>query len=889
MNRRLTMNLSRTLWQRFRSLWQSRAAKQEIDEELQFHLAMREQENLRAGMPPKEAARDARRRFGNLQNVREECREARGVSLGLTVWQDVCFGLRMLRKHPGFTAVMILTLALGVGVNTSMFSMLKHFLFADLPFPEPERLVRISEVDRTGERYNFQSSGDFVDERAQSTSFAGWGALHFGGNVNFSSPDSPAEALHSVYVTADFLPTLGIKPLAGRVFTAADEQAGSEGVVLLSQAFWQRRFNGDPQVVGRPLRLDGKGATVIGVVTVDDPLMFDGGVDIVRLLTFAPWQRQNHDNSWLEVIARLKPGTSLPQAKAELATIGQRLAHDYPKEHDFLNLQAEPLGRALMDGDGPKVIWMLMGLTVFVLLIACANLTNLQLSRVALRARELGIRAALGASRIRLARQLLTESVVVSLLGGALGAGLALGCNRLLSHRFLSEDDGTPLGIQIPLDGGGIAFALLVALLCALLVGIAPVWIMVRRDLNPLLKEDGRTLSAGLSRHRLQNAFIVAEVALALPLLLCLGLMTTEFINRALKAAGWRAEGLMVGDLTLAGGAYDSPQKQAAFLQRLAERAGALPGVQSVSIASCLPIRERNNCWRIEPEGAAVSKTKPLIWWHSVDGSYFQTVGITLRQGREFTLEELAHGGEVVIIHHGLAEKLWPGQNPIGKRISMVGQKEQLEVIGVINDLLDDGRFQGYRPQAGQWMSNPTLLVRAEGSPQALAPLLRRIVAELDPDLPLYQFQPVQELLRKLRTNETIIVSLIAGFGILGLLLATVGIYGVTSQVVSQRTGEFGIRMALGAPRRHVLWLVLRGGLKLGLCGTALGLAGSLTLLQGFRIFGSLFGNEDLKLTTICLIAAGTGLVLLAVTLAACWLPARRATRIDPMTALRCE
>jgi putative ABC transport system permease protein len=886
------MNAFLTLWRRCCSLWQSRAVKQEIDDELQFHIAMREQENLRAGMAPQEAAREARRRFGNFQSVREECRELRGVSFGRTVWQDVQFGLRMLRKNPGFTTVAILTLALGIGVNTTMFSMVKMALFCDLPFPEPERLALISIDEQRFGDDRYQTSADYFDLREQNTVFTQLGALHYGERINCSSPGAPAEGVRGVYISAEFLPALGVQPLVGRHLTPEENQPGHTEVVVLNREFWQRRFNGDPQIVGRTVRLDGKETTVVGVVDVAHPLLFYGPLDVLCPLELGPGQRQNRNSEWLVVVGRLKPGVSLRQAKTHIAALGQRIAHDHPKEHPHLNLSTERLGQALLNMQSRRIFYLMLLLTGFVLLIACANLANLQLARLASRTRELGIRASLGAGRARLARQLLTESLVLALLGGAAGLLLAWVGNHWLGPQFTMEADGSPLGLVVRTDRTVVAFAFLISALSGMVVGTAPVWFLIRGDLNVGLLETRRTVSAGRAHHRLQNALIVAEIALALPLLAVTGLSVVDLGQKLVRPPGWHLESVATGAIALSGPAYDTDPKRESFLRRLQERVSALPGVQSVSLATDLPFEHDRWC-RLSLSGQtnAHAESRLLSTVHQVDAQYFQTLGITLRQGRNFTAEEAAHNPPVTVINQGLADKLWPGQSPLGKRLpwNWNERKHWPEVIGVVNDLPEvEQNFQVYRPRGA--LSMPSLLVRVTDHPQALAGPLRQLLAELDPDLPLSRFMPARNALQAVNANNHILGGLIVGFGALGLLLAVVGVYGVTAHVVSRRTQEFGIRLALGAPRANVLWLVLRNGLRLGALGTLLGIVGGTGLVVVLKaMLADAFGTTSLAEAGPWLFVGSAALVMVGAVLAACWLPARRATRIDPMSALRYE
>ncbi len=745
-------------------------------------------------------------------------------------------------------------------------------------------MVRVSQATPAGEPDFLQACGDFLDEREQSTVFTHLCAFHGGSRVNLACPGSPAEGLGVQYVTADFFRALGLVPTLGRSFNAEEEQPGRDDVAILSQDFWARRFNRDPQIVGRTLRLDGKPTTVVGVVPMEDNiLLFEGRVDVLRPLAFSPGQRQDREHERLTVVGRLKPRVRPKQAQAEMSAIARRIAPDHPPQARF-NLLVSPLGESLVRSEDRRGFWLLFALAGFVLLVACVNLANLQLARLTARSRELGIRAAVGAGRLRLARQLLTETLVLSLLGGALGLPLALAANCWLGHQFVF-DPYSLQGLDIPLDRAVVGFAFLITLASGVLVGTAPAWLIVRGDLNSVLKEDGRTLSAGLSRHRMQNTLVVAEMALALMLLVCVGEMAVPAWSEWARDPGWRPDGLTVGKITLTGPAYDSAQKQADFLRRLEERIGALPGVERVSLSSGLPFEPAYG-WRPLAEGETEPRSLTAVY--GVDLNYFRTLGMVLRQGRDFAAEEIEKGAPVVIISPAVAEQLWPGENPVGKRISWDGdaQKRRIEVIGVINPISGNEGFQAYRPRGG--LGDVTVLIRTADTAEALAPALRNAVAGLDPDLPVLQIRTARRLLEQVSAASRACLWMVEGFGLLGLLLAAVGIYGVTAHAVSRRVGEFGIRMALGASRGSVLWLVLRQGLRLSLLGTVLGLPGGYALLRVIRALQEGSVPKGL-IAEAWPVAVGTGAVLVAVALLACWLPARRATRIDPMAALRCE
>jgi len=878
------MNPLRAIRLRFGALLNGRELDSEMDQEMRSHIEMQTRENLASGMSPEAARRTALREFGGIESIKETCRDERGLRWLEDLGSDVRFGTRQLRKHPGFTTVAALTLALGVGVNTSMFSTLKRFLYARVPYPEPNRLVRVFSADETvGDSYLFQSSGDFLDEREQSTVFQHLCAFGGSSRVNLSCSGSPAEAVAVESVTPEFFATLGLPCVLGRTSPADGERReGDEGIVL-SQEFWKRHFNSDLQVLGRALRLDGKPATVIGVAAIDDPLLFQGRVDVVRILAFPPERRQERHDARLTVVGRLKPGVTLAQTQAEIAAIGQRIAHDHPEAHSQLSLRADTLGRSLMNRETHQILWVLLALTGFVLLIACANLVNLQLSRMTSRSRELGIRVALGAGRLRLARQLLTETVVLCLVGGTLGLLVAFACNSWLGQQFVL-DYSDPRGLEIRLDQAVLSFAFLVSLLSALLVGTGPAWLMLRGNLNPALKEGGRAHSPGRSSHRLQNTLIVAQTALALLLLVCgAERLTLETGQVLMRGPGWHPEGLTVGQIVLAGPNYDWPQKRQRFLMQLEERLCALPGVERVSVSEGLPF-EHNSFWPLSVEGESElpPDKRTMTRMHEVDQNYFRTLGMALRQGRDFTADEVANTSPVVVISQALAERLWPGKDPIGRRFAPPGSdKYWMKVVGVVNHLSGSERFQAYRPRGG--LEGFTLLIRSSHTPQALAPILRQTMASLDRNLPVMEIQSAQHFLDVVSANDRAILWLVGGFGSLGMLLAAVGIYGVTAYVVSQRTNEFGIRLALGAQPTIVLWLVLRNGLRVSLLGALLGMAGAYALM---RLLGALQSGLD---PADWAATAATAVLLVTVALLACWLPARRATKTDPMTALRCE
>ena len=498
------MNSFHNLWRWLRSFGQTKAMKQEIDEELRFHIEQRTAENLAGGMSPEEAARESRKRFGNMQSVREECRERRGASLGEQTLQDIRFGLRMLGKNPGFTTTAVLTLALGIGVNTSMFSGLQSLLLPKLPYPESDRLVRVFRTSSHSQRWP-HSPANFLDQQEQNTVFERMAAVN-DRSFNLSEPGQPAERMRAVEATADLLPLLGIQPLIGRGFLPEEDRPGQNNVVILNHGFWLRRFSADTNILGRTLRLDGEPVTVIGVM----PASFHsrdswGTVDLLRPMAFTDQDRQNRAGNYLDLVARLKPGISLAQAQSGVKALAARLREDHPDISPDEGLRIVALVEARMDPRGKIMLWLIMGLAGFVLLIACANLANLQFARTALRTRELAIRCAMGAPRSRLLRQLLTESLLIAVLGGLLGLVLARWVNQVLGQQLV--ENGKPL-LNLKLNFAVLGFTLGVSTLSGLVFGLVPAWLASRTDVNAALKQGSRGATSDRSQHRLRHGLI---------------------------------------------------------------------------------------------------------------------------------------------------------------------------------------------------------------------------------------------------------------------------------------------------------------------------------------------------------------------------------------------
>jgi putative ABC transport system permease protein len=803
-----------------------------------------------------------------------------------TLLQDLRYGARMLVKHKGFTAVAVFTLALGIGANTAMFSVLNTYLFRALPYPQSERLVRVFRTSPHSQGWP-HSPGNFIAMRERNGVFehmATWNGI----SPNLVVEGEGAERLRGMAVSADFFPALGVRAALGRVFTAAEDQPGANLVVVLSDRFWQRRFGGDPNIVGRKLRLDGESVEVLGVMPpgFDHPLLW-GTVDVWRPIAFAPDQRQNRGNNFLRAFARLKPGVTEAQAQEAMVALFAGIAKENSSNQNE-SIRLEPLSRSMSDEIGRKVMWFTFGLAGFVLLIACANLANLQLVRTAARAREYAVRAALGAGRFRLLRQSLTESLVVALLGGALSLLLALWAVEFISRRLFSELPGA----QVALDFKVFGFALLASVLTGLIFGTVPAWLASRADVNQALKDSPRGSTAG-SHHRLRHALIVGEVAFALVLLAGAGLFLRGLQRFTNLDPGWRVDGLVTAGLGLQGAHYANAPQRLAFYQRLEERLGALPGVEQVALSGSQAAWGFNSSgsFRIEGQPEPQPGQWPEIYFEPVSPGYFETHGVRLLRGRAFSAADAADKPPVVIINETTARRFWPNENAVGKRIGRPGQNPNWqEVVGVVNDVgfpagLGEPytRFQAFRPLAQQTWGSVNITLRSSAAPDALAGVLRRVVAELDPTQPVHQVRSVRSLVDQGLGGVSLLGTLLGAFALLGLALAAVGIYGVISYSVAQRTGEIGIRLALGAQARDVLWLVLGKGSRLILLGALLGFGGAYAVA---RLLASAIPTLPTR-DPAALVAIT--FVLVVVALAACYLPARRATKVDPMIALRAE
>jgi putative ABC transport system permease protein len=804
-----------------------------------------------------------------------------------TLWQDVKFGARMLGRSPGFTTLAVLTLSLGIGANTAIFSLINGMLLRPLPYDEGEKVLFISEWSEQVEDMSF-SVENFKDLRDQARTLES--IMAYRGQSFVMTGSDQAERLNGREVTSGMFDTLRLKPILGRAFTPSEDKVGAERVVLLGEGFWTRRFGRDPGVLNQTITLNGEPFTVIGVL----PGRLHTSMRLTDVFTpmlrredelGGPTNRGNHPGIY--VYARLKEGTTEAEARSEIVAIARRLAETYPDSNARQSMTVKSLHAALVEDTRPRLL-VLFGAVLLVLLIACANVANLLLGRATTRRQEMAIRNALGAGRWRLVRQLLTESVLLSCAGALLGVLFAYWGVRGLLAGFPAD---TSLTERISIDGTVLVFTAAMAVLTGLLFGLAPAWQVSRSDVHAALKEGGRGGPAR-GHHRIHASLIVLETAMALMLLLGTGLMLKSFWRVLVADAGFDARNVLTASVSGPDIKYDGPEKRRLFIEQVVSRVQGIPGV--VHAASALPLLGGwQSSFTVEGKPEPPPGQQPSADITRVSPDYFRVMGIRLVRGRTFDSRDRADAPAVCMIDETFAQKHWPGEDALGRRVRFGGGDDNdnpwMEVVGVVNHVKhygvdQDSRIEMYLPYTQSPIPSFTMLVKTTGDPSQVAAAVRRAVADIDPDVPLYQVRTLQSITSDRVAGRRLATILITIFGVLALALAAVGIYGVISLAVSQRTRELGIRMALGAQRRDILGLVIGGSMLLAFLGLGIGLV------------AAYFGMAPLVSSVLFQVAATdpptytlSPVILLLVALLACWLPARRATRVDPMIALHDE
>ena len=882
------MTWLRKIVERVRGIFGTRADDLEFDAEIQEHLRLLTERYRRQGLTPENAELAARRQFGNTTLLREERKAMQTIPVLEAFWNDLVYALRMLRKNPGFATTAVLTLALGIGANTAIFSVCNAVLLKPLPYSEPDRIVLLWEHRRGGTPQTV-APANFVDWREQTRSFSEVAAIR-STSMTLIGQGEPAR-LKGAAVSWNFLSLFGVPLTLGRNFLAEEDQPERNHVVILSYQMWQERFGARPDVVGRPMTLNDTSHTVVGVLppgfqfgstSSDFQVRNQFDVWVPLALNLEKLQRGTHP---LRVFARLKPGVELGQAQADLNVVAANLERFYPEDNREMGITAVPLGEQVTNNVRP-VLTILLSAVGLLLLIACANVANLLLSRAAAREKEMAVRMALGASRRRLAQQLLTESLLLAGLGGSGGFLFAWATISALSS-LLPADLSRASGIT--LDARILGFTGLISLATGVLFGLVPLFQARKVNANESLKQNARGSSG--SQARMRSGLAVAQMAIATILLIGAGLTAKSLWALLHVSPGFRTEHILTARLSLPRSRYPDNRRIAAFQQELLQSVRSAPGVQSAGFATYLPLSGTDNGWAFFIEGRPPLPVGVynMAKYRPASPGYFETIGIPLLRGRTFTFADTEDTPWVVIINQAMARRYWGEQDAVGQRLRF-GGKVWRTVIGVVGDVLHEGldgaaRAEMYVPftQAPNVESGPTIVVHTAIAPAALAADLRSAVSAIDRAMPIDQIETMEQFVSVSVAQPRFRTIILVAFSFLALVMASIGIYGVMNYLVIQRTHEFGIRMSLGATQGDVLRLVLgRAAVLIGV-GLGLGLLGAVLLVR--LITKLLYGVTPLDPFTF----ATVSIVLSAVALSASYIPARRATRVDPIAALRYE
>jgi putative ABC transport system permease protein len=878
------MNWMNILIDRLKALLRRDAVLHDIDEELHSHIEMDAAANRELGMSPSDAYRSAAKSFGNLSSIRDLAYEVRGGGFMETLWQDLRYSTRILFKHPGFTLVALMTLALGIGANTAIFSIVNAVLLRPFPYRQPDQLVVVGEGGPGG----VVSYPNFVDWKDDRNLFASTSAVRGNENFNFTSSGDP-ERLQGRLVSGGFLSTLGVNPLLGRDFVADDDRPGATPAVILSYAFWNRRFNADQNIVGKQLTLNNQSYTVVGVTAQDFQFDLDADVTIPIGLTADRFKARGADPG-ISVVARLLPNVSEQQAQTALNVIYSRLEQQYPESNTARRGYLMPVHEYFV-GSVRQPLLILLGSVGLVLLIACANVANLLLVRASTRRREMSVRVALGANRWRVIRQLLTESLLLALVGATLGVLLAHWGTSFIAKQL---PGGIPRLDQAGVDLRVLFFTLGLSTVTGLLFGLAPAVQASRLNLTDSLKEGDRGSSG--RRQYLRSVLVVGEVALTLTLLVGAGLLIQSFRRVMQVDPGFRSENVLTMQVSV-----NNPDgnQVASFFQQLQENVRQLPGVKSVAVSNGLPLGVANRpVYFIEGKPLPEKGTESGAVRYTVSPGYFQTMGIDLLRGRVFTPQDTPATPLVVVIDEALAQQAFPNEDPIGKRLAQSrNMMPTYEIVGVVRHVEQDN-LEGQAVRTPQFYlafnqipndrlpgstRRINLLTRTDVEATSLTSAVRAQIAALNKDQAVFNVRTMNEIVSKSVAPRRFSMMLLTVFAIVALLLASIGIYGMLSYSVAQRTREIGLRMTLGAQRGNVLRMVIGQGMKLVLIGVVLGLIASFALTRTMK--NLLFGVS----TTDPFTFVGIALLIAFVALLACWVPARRATKVDPMIALRYE
>jgi putative ABC transport system permease protein len=876
---------------RLRALFRRENVLQDIEEELRIHVEMETETNIKRGLPPDEARADALKSFGNPVRNTELGYDVRGGGWLEGLWQDLRYGVRMLVKSPGFMLIAILTLALGIGANTAIFSFVNAVLLKPLPYPDPERIVSVWEKRPDGGN-NYISTLNFLDWERQNRCFQFLSAIA-PDTVTLTGSDSP-EQLFVHRVSASYFKALGVEATLGRTFAASENEVGSDLVVVLSNRIWQSRFGGDPKVIGRKITLDAKSYTIIGVLPANSTFGRTQAVMWLPLaFTSANMTRNFH---WLYAIARLQSGVTLKQSRDEMDTIGAGIAAMYPDSKRGWGVTVDPYIDEVVQPELRRSLWMLLAAVGAVLLIGCANIANLTLARGTDREHEIAIRSALGARRLRLIRQLLTESIFLGILGAV--AGLALGNALMRGMKLWAPSDMLPPQADVRMDYGVLLFTTVIGILTGILFGLAPALSGTRPDIAGSLKESGRT-TAGLTPHRMRTALMVAEVALSFVLLVGASLLIRSFNKLASLNPGVDTTNVLAMDLPIPRTEFTNSATLTNYLREVTQKVRSVPGVRDVAITNEPPMKGTIfPPFLIEGRNYLPYPQRPFCGFKVVGPSYFDTVGMRLLKGRSLDESDGAGAAPVTVINETMAKKYFKGEDPIGKRILIPqlvfgkfgrGPEIPWQVVGVVKDEKVGGKFSSLGEDVPvvyvTFYQNPSsansLVVRADMNPLLLSGSIEQAIWKVNKNQVVANIETLEEIKSQSVAPARLRTALLAIFAGVALLLAAVGIYGVVSHSVAQRAHEMAIRLALGAAPGDLLKLVIGKTMLIVLIGLALGAGAALALT---RVLASLLYDTS---PTDWVTFVGMPLLLLLVALMASYLPARRATKIDPMIALR--
>ncbi|HEX8183277.1 MAG TPA: ABC transporter permease [Blastocatellia bacterium] len=862
---------------RLRALFHKRKMEEELDEELRFHLEKEIEQNLKRGLTPEEARYAALRSFGGLEQVKEQSRDTRGVRRMEEILQDLRYSARMLSKKPGFTAVTVLTLSLGTGACTAIFSIVDAVLLRPLPYPEAEKIVSLREVDAQSRQITF-AEPNFLDVRARSHTLAA--AAQYNMGLTTVLGGSEPVRTRVAYVSSDFFKTLSVQPVTGRSFLPEEAKVGGHPVAVVSHGFWERLLGSRNDLAATPLRIGDTSYTVVGVMPASFNFPKDAEIWAPVELFPASGSRTSHGK---RVIARLRDGVTLGQARADLSTIGKQLKQENGTNIDLVDVAALPLKEAMV-GEVSQSLLVILAAVGFLLLVACTNVANLLLAQATARQREFAVRTALGATRGRLARQFIAESLLLALVSGGLGVLLSLwGVKTLigLNQGYLPRAD------EISVDARALAFTFALSSLVAVALGLVPLLRIGGRNMQESLKDAARGQSANASSHRLRAILVVAQVALTMVLLLGAGLLIKSFIKVLEIDPGFHTESAVAMEISLSG---EPPQRRASFYQQALESIAALPGVTAVGGVNGLPMVGGG------ADGQFLIDNNPALKGYGefrvASPGYFNAMGMRLVRGRFFDQSDGPETQQVALISESLARQYWPDEDPLGKGIqygNMDGDTNLLRVVGVVSDVREFGLEASARATVYvHYLQRPkqawgfAIVARTQGDVKSLIPAMRSAVQSLNRDVPT-NFRTLDQIFSSSLDNRRFSLVIFGSFAAVALLLAALGIYGVTSYAVTQRTQEIGIRIALGARVADVLRLVIGQGMKSVLLGIAIGLGGAFVMTR--LIAHLLFEVSATDPLTFMVVTA----LLMLVGLLACYLPARRATKVDPMIALRYE